>query len=132
MTSRNKAYVVLLAVALLLAFPSAALAGETDGRDAAVRDVPVTDEVVTDAATEKPTDVARQDPVTDVAPDRITDRPTDRVTDHCRKHVHGDLRPHCVDDRHPHDFNVRKLILRLIHAGEWEKLVRLLHWLGWI
>ena len=56
--------------------------------------------------------------------DQVTDRDVDRyrcvdvVTDR-----------HCVDDRHPH-VNVRHLIQRLINAGEWEKLFRLLHRLG--
>jgi hypothetical protein len=35
----------------------------------------------------------------------------------------------CIDDRHPH-VNLRHLIHRLINAGEWEKLFRLLHRLG--
>ena len=131
MGSRKKLSAAFLTVALLVAFPSATLAGEDDAGDGAVRDVPVTDEAPSpapvDVVTDKPSDSAK-----DAVSDRPSDRVTDRVTDICRKHSHGDLRPHCVDDRHPHDFNVRKLILRLIHAGEWEKLIRLLHWLGWI
>ena len=114
-----------MATALVLTFPASALA------DDAARDAPITDEAVTDRPADPVTDKVSDRP-TDKVADRPTDKLTDRVTDHCRKHTHGDHRPHCIDDRHPHDFNVRKLILRLVHAGEWEKLVRLLHWLGWI
>jgi len=53
--------------------------------------------------------------------DTVTDRPADRVTD----------RP--VDRRPEHDeINYRKLFWRLVHAGEWGLVVRLLHHLGLI
>lgn len=86
--------------------------------------------------------------VTDTQPDVEPDRPRDRITDRIRDRA--DVR--CVDrvvDRHrccpdrPVDYelpewcrdheppetdvNIRQLIWRLIHAGEWGKLVRLLH-----
>lgn len=122
---RRKIAGAAIAAALVFAVSSSALAEDT------VTDAPVTDRAVTDrptdSVTDKPTDKA-----VDAPTDKVTDRPTDRVTDHCRMHSHGDLGRHCIDDRHPHDFNIRALINRLIHAGEWEKLVRLLHWLGWI
>lgn len=64
--------------------------------------------------------------------ERPTDRPSassvDRPVDRNRcVDVVNDRR--CVDDRHPH-VNLRHLIQRLIDAGEWEKLFRLLHRLG--
>lgn len=68
----------------------------------------------------------------DRAVDRPVDRPVDRVSDRevdryrCVDFV-TDRR--CIDDRHPH-VNLRHLIQRLINAGEWEKLFRLLHRLG--
>ena len=60
--------------------------------------------------------------------DRMVDRVRDRETDRYRcVDVETDRR--CIDDRHPH-LNIRHLIQRLINAGEWEKLFRLLHRLG--
>lgn len=59
-----------------------------------------------------------------VETDRVVDRQTDRHR--CVDFV-TDRR--CIDDRHPH-VNIRHLIQRLINAGEWEKLFRLLHRLG--
>lgn len=38
----------------------------------------------------------------------------------------------CIDHEPPHDIDIRHLIWRLIKAQEWEKLVRLLHHLGWL
>lgn len=75
-----------------------------------------------------------QEPTTDVAPDRdrvrerdrscadrvtdarcCPDQPADRVPEHCRDHEPPEV-----------DVNIRKLVWRLIHAEEWEKLFRLL------
>lgn len=60
----------------------------------------------------------------------VVDRTTDRATDRCAQIAEDPRR--CVDHQLPHDLNIRKLIWRLIQAHEWEKLVRLLHWLGWL
>ena len=86
------------------------------------------------SASDRVSDTPRvADQVTEIATDRATGRVTDRVTDivtdryRCRDAV-TDRR--CLDDRHPHDVNLRALIHRLINAGEWEKLFRLLHRLG--
>ncbi len=68
--------------------------------------------------------------------DRPVDRPVDREIDRVRDREVDRYRcvdfvtdRRCIDDRHPH-VNIRHLIQRLIHAGEWEKLFRLLHRLG--
>ena len=98
-----------------------------------------TTDKVTDRTTDKVTDRITDkvtDRITDKVTDRITDRPTDKITDRptdrCDYRRFAATHDRCVDDHRAHDFNVRELIYRLIHAGEWEKLVRLLHWLGWI
>ncbi len=122
----------IIVTALALSLPGAALADDgvvvhdrvqqtTDAVPSDLTDVPVPP--VTD---EKP------DYVTDIKPDDVADTPTDRVTDRCDIRRFAAAHDDCVSDRFPHDFNVRVLIHRLVHAGEWEKLVRLLHWLGWI
>lgn len=74
----------------------------------------------------------------------VVDRPLDVTTDQVVERPSEQVRPaavdryrcidvvtdrRCIDDRHPH-VNVRHLIQRLIDAGEWEKLFRLLHRLG--
>ncbi len=79
--------------------------------------------------TDLPTD-RRIDREVDRVTDRRIDREVDRVTDRCHPRVTDNRR--CLDDHRPHDFNLRHLIWRLIKAHEWEKLIRLLHWLGWL
>ena len=75
----------------------------------------------------------------------VRDQPTDRGVDRCiqkrvdtrcvtdhevdKCHHFADNDRRCIDHR-PHDLNLRKLIWRLIHAHEWEKLFRLLLRLG--
>ncbi len=139
MRARNRVVAGSLTVALLLSFPSAAFA-RGDG-DVAVK------ETVTDQVTDRPTD-HRVDRVTDRPTDRpsgeitdrpndrpsdrITDRPRDREIDRCSDRVTDRVGRDCIEERHPHDHNIRQLIHRLVHAGEWAKLVRLLTRLGWI
>ena len=126
-----------LALAMLLAFPATAMA-ERSAEEAAIG------EGVTDRETDRTRDATEADkpddrPVdevsdrtSDVPADRITERPTDRRVDRCHLSRTDRLPLDCIDDDRPHDLNIRHLIDRLIHAGEWVKLVRLLHWLGWI
>ena len=149
MRARKRLIIATLAVGLTAALPGTALAQERTETDVVatghVSDRPV------DKPSDKPTDRPIDRPV-DKPSDRPTDRPTDKPTDRCVQSVTDRLcvddkptdRPtdrclasadhprRCIDDRHPHDFNVRQLIWRLINAHEWEKLVRLLHWLGWL
>ena len=142
---------VALTPALIAALSGSALAADGEVTDVAVRDDVTdraTDEVIdlpTDVVTDRPTDVLTDRP-TDVVTDRptdtpndrcrqklidrrcVSDRPTDRPVDRCL--LTADHPRPCIDDHRPHDLNYRKLIWRLIHAHEWEKLVRLLHALG--
>ena len=127
MRATNRFVTATLTLALVASAPSAVLAQE----DAPIRDTatdtapdPVT-ERVTDEVTDRPTDR-----ITDKVTDRVTDRPTDRPIDRCL--TSADNQRRCLDDHHPHDLNVRQLIWRLINAHEWQKLFRLLHWLGWL
>ena len=81
-----------------------------------------------DGPTDQVPDRPADRPVDEVRPtDRQVDRPVDREVD--RRCVDFVTDRSCVDDRHPH-VNIRHLIQRLINAGEWEKLFRLLHRLG--
>lgn len=91
-----------------------------------VTDRPV--EVETDRTPDSATDLR---PASDHRPDRLIDGEVDRPIDRCHPRIVDHPR-RCVHDERPHDFNVRHLIWRLIKAHEWEKLVRLLHWLGWL
>lgn len=80
--------------------------------------------------------VERPQPSDEVKPsDRPSDKPI-REVDEADKVRHRclltDNPRRCLHDDRPHDFDVRKLIWRLIKAGEWKKLFRLLHWLGLI
>ena len=134
---------VALTAALIAALPGSALAADGEFTDVPVRDDVTdraTDEVIdlpTDVVTDRPTDVVTDRP-TDTPNDRcrqklvdrrcVSDRPTDRPVDRCL--LTTDHPRPCIDDHRPHDLNYRKLIWRLIHAHEWEKLVRLLHALG--
>lgn len=123
MRSRKGLITASLALAMITSLPVAALADER-GTDA-----------VTERVTDKPADRPADKP-TDRCLQRLTDRgcvdhrPSDHPVDRCLAVAENDRR--CLDDHRPHDFNVRKLIWRLIHAHEWEKLIRLLHWLGWL
>jgi hypothetical protein len=87
----------------------------------------VTDERAPVEQADRPADRA-QAQLVDQPVDRPSDRVTDRSTDRYRC-VDFVTDRSCVDDRHPH-VNIRHLIQRLINAGEWEKLFRLLHRLG--
>lgn len=91
--------------------------------DARVADRKPRDPVITDR-----TDLR---PVTDVRPDARIDREVDRLTDRCHPRIVDNVR-RCLHDHWPHDLDIRHLIWRLIKAHEWEKLIRLLHWLGWL
>ncbi len=104
----------------------------------------VTSDHEVDRVSDKVRDVIR-DRVTDKLRDRVTDKVRDREVDRCIQRRVDRICPHdhpidtceeladnprrCVD-HHPHDINIRKLIWRLIHAQEWELLVRLLIRLG--
>ena len=130
--------VAILAALLAMTTAVPAIAQDRDvARDAAVTDAPSetpqTDVVVTHPAE---TDPAQTDPAeTDAAQDDVADRPTDRclaidlVSDVCCLDRPSDPRPCNTVDR-PHDINYRLAIIRLIKAHEWEKLLRLLHFLG--
>ena len=85
---------------------------------------------------DRPVESRSVEPVSVDAVDRPSDRPVDRETDRVRDRESDRHRcvdfvtdRRCIDDRHPH-VNIRHLIQRLINAGEWEKLFRLLHRLG--
>jgi hypothetical protein len=91
--------------------------------DRPVREAVVPTATGTDQVAE-PEVVRPSDRASDVEIGREIDRPVDRMR--CVDFV-NDRR--CIDDRHPH-VNLRHLIQRLIHAGEWGKLFRLLHRLG--
>lgn len=145
MRTRKRILIATLAAGLIAALPGTAL-----GQDRTESDVKVTDRVV-----DRPT-VSLIDPPSERPsnrlPDKPADRPTDRPTDRCiqsltdrrcvddkpsdrpvdRCLADADHPRRCVDDHRPHDINIRQLIWRLIKAHEWEKLVRLLHWLGWL
>lgn len=149
MRPRKRLLIATLAAGMIAALPGTAL-----GQDRAESDVTVTDRVSDspidrpiDRPTEKPSDLPSDKPTdrpterpTDNPIDRcletltdrrcVDDKPTDRPVDRCL--TAADHLKRCVDDHHPHDINVRQLIWRLIKAHEWEKLVRLLHWLGWL
>ena len=146
MRARNRFIAVAMAAALMALLPGTALAeGERDDAASATHDRP-TDRAI-DRPTDKPTDRPSDRP-SDKPTDKPTDRPTDRCIqrlidrrcvddkpkdrpiDRCLAVAENDRR--CVTDHPPHDINIRKLIWRLIHAHEWEKLIRLLHWLGWL
>ena len=102
----------LVMIVALLTTAAPALADE------AVRDAPVRDTTPETVVDEPASDVADDD--SDAEVDRPIDRcrVSDVVTDRC----------HHVD--RPDDINYRALIIRLIKAHEWQKLLRLLHFLG--
>ena len=143
MQTRNRMITVALTAALIAALPGSALAADGEVTDVPVRDDVTdrpTDELIdlpTDVVTDRPTDVVTDRP-TDTPNDRcrqklvdrrcVSDRSTDRPVDRCL--LTADHPRPCIDDHRPDDLNYRKLIWRLIHAHEWEKLVRLLHALG--
>lgn len=113
-------FVALLAMAMLAIFPLTAMA-EDGGSDVVVDHTvdqaePVDEVKPTDRPSDKPSDK----PVRDV-------KETDKVRDRC---LLTDNPRRCLHDDRPHDFDIRHLIWRLIKAHEWEKLIRLLHWLG--
>jgi hypothetical protein len=122
------------------ALPS--LADERAAHDRAV-EVPAVVDVVdhrSDRIVDQPVDPRASAPVDEPAVDsvrpEVTDRPNDLVRDRETDRVRDRDRcvdfvndRRCIDDRHPH-VNIRHLIQRLINAGEWEKLFRLLHRLG--
>ncbi len=125
---RRATVTVLAALMMVLgALPGLAREVTSDDRGAV-------NQVAVDRPLDRPVDVRPVDPVpvVDRPVDRVQDRETDRVRDRetdgyrCVDLV-TDRR--CIDDRHPH-VNIRHLIQRLIDAGEWEKLFRLLHRLG--
>jgi hypothetical protein len=141
MQATKRLIIATMAVGLIAALPGTALAEDGTRGDA----------VATDQVTDRPVDNPTDHP-TDKATDRPTDKPTNRPTDRCIQRLIDracvDDRPTepptdrcltatdhptwCVDDHRPHDLNVRQLIWRLINAHEWEKLIRLFHWLGWL
>jgi hypothetical protein len=139
MRRRNRLVSAILTLALVVSAPLAVLAGEDAPTRDAVTDRAtdhatdrITDKVtdrITDKVTDRPTDHPTDRP-TDRVTDRRIDRPTDRPIDRCLDSVDNQRR--CLNDHHPHDFNVHQLIRRLINAHEWQKLVRLLNWLGWL
>jgi hypothetical protein len=132
----------MLATVMMVFGAMPGLAGERTSDDRVAQDAPVADvsdrpvvrpsEARSDASSDRPADIAPvdiADPPADRSQpsDRVTDRPVDREVD--RRCVDFITDRSCIDDRHPH-VNLRHLIQRLINAGEWEKLFRLLHRLG--
>ncbi|MGI9610525.1 MAG: hypothetical protein ACR2NL_09570 [Acidimicrobiia bacterium] len=128
MSGRNRVVAGAWSMAVLMAFPASALADRGSDRGGSQ---PVDSAVVVDGSSARPADKVTDRP-SGKPSDRVTDRPTDRRVDRCHELVTDQLRRDCITDKRPHDLNIRQLIYRLIHAGEWAKLVRLLHWLGWI
>ena len=136
MQARNRIVAGMIVASLVVAIPMSAFADDRRPSDGATaRPVEV--------ATDRPVDVVRDHSVsrvTDRPGDRVIDRPldrptdeiTDRPVDRCDHRRFAAAHERCVDDHRDHDLNIRELIYRLIHAGEWAKLMRLLHWLGWI
>ena len=133
--------VATLALTMVAIMPLTAMA-EDGSRDRVETDrvsdqpIDVADDRVADKVVDKARDRVDDNerdvrPVTDVRPDRQIDREADRVTDRCHPRIVDNVR-RCLHDDRPHDFNIRHLIWRLIKAHEWEKLIRLLHWLGWV
>ncbi len=103
--------------------------GDTDAERDRVRDQDRTG--VTDTRPGAEQDRTR-DRITDRIRDRADVRCVDRVTDRIRccpdRPVDYELPEWCRHHEPPEtDVNIRQLIWRLIHAGEWGKLVRLLH-----
>ena len=135
MHARNRITAEMIVASLVVAIPLSAFADDRRTTDkATVRAVEVAD---------RPVDVARDhrvDRVTDRPNDEVVDRPrhrptdeiTDRPVDRCDHRRFAAAHERCVDDHRDHDVNIRKLLHRLFHAGEWAELVRLLHRLGWI
>jgi len=133
---RRHLRLLALTMAVLLLVPLTAIARE-----------PLTDTVQVDKAAES-VDLVRDRPVDqsvdrvrepktdrrkvlDRQDDRIIEHEVDRPIDRCHPRLVDNPR-RCLDHERPHDINIRQLIWRLIKAHEWEKLVRLLHWLGWL
>ena len=116
-----------LALAMLTSLPVAAVAEDRDRAPVANRVVDELEGKQADVVADRATDRPAREPS-----DRPADRPGDGLTDHC-----DTLADTSADDRRCRgesqvDINVRKLIWRLIHAHEWEKLLRLLLGLGWL
>ena len=136
---RKRLPAIVLALFMTVLFPMTLLAAERDAPESD-RAADRVHDGVSDETVEP--DV---DPLRDRVRDRVTDRPIDREVDRCvqervdrrcpsdhevdRCHHVADNDRRCIDHK-PHDVNVRKLIWRLIHAQEWEKLFRLLLRLG--
>ncbi|MCI0426250.1 MAG: hypothetical protein L0Z49_00610 [Actinobacteria bacterium] len=134
---RRRALVAILTTLSMLGIlPGVALAADRAGDNTATVSTRIDVEVEN---TDRPDVTDRTDDRPDVTTDRCVQRLVDRrcpddtrpdrPVDRCR--LLADLDRRCLDDRHPH-VNVRALIWRLIQAHEWEKLIRLLHWLGWL
>lgn len=126
-TSKRLATAVLT-LSLLAGFPLAAVASDAPSVDETptVRVAPADTDLVVDVrpSDERPSDPTRRDKISDR---RVRD--TDQVRDRC---LLTDNPRRCLHDRPSDHLNTRQLIWRLIQAQEWEKLVRLLHWLGLI
>jgi hypothetical protein len=121
-----------LAGIMALSLPMSALAQE-DRADAAgylATSTQPTD-IAPDGLEDTPS-VPDSDLASDLVSDLVGDRAADRITDRCDLRRFAAQHDDCVTDQFPHDVDIRHLIHRLIHAGEWAKLVRLLNWLGWI
>ena len=147
---RTRTLTTLLVLALLAGFPLSAVAEEDQAQTGdAVTTLDRHTDRVTDRPTDKPSDRPTDKPIdrpTDKPSDRPIDRCDPRLTDHVRRcldrpttdrPVNDCLRQtdnprRCISDDHSDHINIRHLIWRLIHAHEWEKLVRLLLHLGWL
>ena len=131
MRSRKRLITAFLALTMIMSLQVGAMADDRGAEAVAERvtDKPV--ERVADKPADRPADKPTDRCLQHLTDRRcVDDRPSDRPIDRCLAVAENDRR--CLDDHRPHDFNVRKLIWRLIQAHEWEKLKRLLHWLGWL
>ncbi len=128
----------LLVLAILGTMPMAAGADDRSRRDQANLPGEGFDQPIDVVADGPSFDVPDRpgDRLPDRLHDRVVDRQVDRVSDHVTDRCHirrfALTNDRCIDDHFPRDISIRKLIYRLVHAGEWNKLLRLLHYLGWI
>lgn len=140
MRARSRLATAALTVVFVAVTPLAALGGErnlqlTDaaGLTTDVPDRPAITDRPTDRITDRPSEGVTDRPNDkpgDRPSDRVVDRPNDRPVKRCVELADNPRR--CLHDEVTDHINIRQLIWRLIHAHEWKKLIRLLHYLGWV
>lgn len=139
----------MVAISMLTAMPLAASATTSERGAATDRGAIAVEADSTVGRDERPArSGANEDTERREAPDRDLEETSDRCSRHsvddprrCLDRAPEPDRCHprlvdnprrCIDHGPPHDIDIRHLIWRLINAHEWEKLVRLLHHLGWL